>query len=290
MRVGFIGLGAMGRPMARNLVKAGHEVIVYNRTRSRAEELAKEGAKVSDTPAIAADVVLSILADDHAVEEVVFGHVLDALPRGAVHASMSTISVALSRRMAEAHAHKGQQYVAAPVFGRPEAAAAAKLFVVVAGAADSIKRCQPLFDALGQKTLIAGDEPTAANVVKLTGNYLLASTLECFGEAFALARKSGIDPQRYFEILTGTLFTAPYQVNYGGMIAGEKYEPAGFRLPLGLKDVRLVLAAADAAGVPMPVASVVHDQFLSALGRGWQDLDWSGIARVSAENAGLKTS
>lgn len=287
MKVGFIGLGAMGRAMASNLLKAGHELIVYNRTRSRTEGLA--GAiKVSDTPAIAAEIVITMLADDHAVEDVVFDRLLLALPEGSVHVSMSTISVALSRRMAEAHKQKRQQYVSAPVFGRPDAAEAAKLFVVAAGPAEAIRRCQPLFDVLGQKTFMLGEDATSANVVKLSGNFLIASTLECFGEAFALARKYGLDPQQYLEVLTGTLFSAPYQKNYGAIIAQEKYEPAGFRLALGLKDVRLVLAAAESARVPMPVASVLRDQYLGALARGWEDSDWSAIARLAADHAGLK--
>ena len=287
MKVGFIGLGAMGHAMAGNLLKTGHELTVYNRTRSRAEGLA--GAlTVSETAAIAADVVITMLADDHAVEEVVFGRLLASLPPGSVHVSMSTISVELSQRMADAHKQKGQQYVSAPVFGRPDAAEAAKLFIVAAGPAEALSRCQPLFDVLGQKTFVLGEEPILANVVKLAGNFLIASTLECFGEAFALARKHGLQPQQYLEVLTGTLFSAPYQKNYGAIIANEKYEPAGFRLPLGLKDIRLVLAAAEVARVPMPVASVLRDQYLTALARGWEDLDWSAIARLAAENAGLK--
>ena len=287
MKLGFIGLGAMGRPMAGNLLKAGHEVTVYNRTRSRGQELALHGAKVSETAAIAAEIVITMLADDRAVEDVVFDHLLTALPTGSVHVSMSTISVELSKRMAESHRQRGQQYVSAPVFGRPDAAEAAKLFVVAAGPQEAVRRCQPLFDVLGQKTFFLGEDATSANVVKLTGNFLIASTLECFGEAFALARKHGLDPQQYLEVLTGTLFSAPYQKNYGAIIAQEKYEPAGFRLPLGLKDVHLVLAAAENARVAMPVASVLRDQYLAALARGWDDSDWSVIARLAAENAGL---
>lgn len=291
MKIGFIGLGSMGRPMARNLLKAGHELTVYNRTPSRTEEFARAGAKTSDSPAIAADAVITMLSDDHAVEDVI-DPLSAALPKGAIHVSMSTISVALSQRLAELHKARGQEYVAAPVFGRPEAAEAAKLFVVAAGANDALQRCRPLFDSVGQKTFVVGEHPVLANVVKLTGNFLIASTLECFGEAFALARKYGLDPQQYLDVLTGTLFSAPYQKNYGAIIANEKYEPAGFRLPLGLKDVRLALAAADARQVPMPVASVLHDQYLAALARGWEDSDWSAIARLAAENAGLgsKTS
>lgn len=288
MKIGFIGLGAMGRPMARNLLKAGHELTVYNRTRSRSEEAAKAGAKVSDTPAIAAEIVITMLSDDQALEEVVFDKLLNALPKGAIHVSMSTISVELSKRLAEAHQQKGQQYVSAPVFGRPDAAEAAKLFVVAAGPSADIARCQPLFDVMGQKTFVLGEEATLANVLKLSGNFLIASTLECFGEAFALIRKHGMDPQKYLEVLTGTVFTAPYHKSYGTMIAQDKYEPVGFRMPLGLKDVRLVLQAAENARVPMPVAGVLRDRYLSALARGWEEADWSAIARLAADNAGLK--
>ena len=287
MKIGFIGLGAMGRAMARNLLKAGHDVAVYNRTRSRADELAREGAKVSDSPGIAADVVITMLSDDHAIEDVL-DSVVAALPKGAIHISMSTISVALSQRMAELHKAKGQAYVAAPVFGRPEAAEAAKLFVVAAGPDGVLRRCQPIFDAVGQKTFVMGENAVFANVVKLTGNFLIASTVESFGEAFAVARKYGLDPQQYLDVLTGTLFSAPYQKNYGAIIANEKYEPAGFRLALGLKDVRLALAAAEAKQVPMPVASIIRDQYLSALAKGWENLDWSALARVATQNAGLK--
>ena len=288
MKIGFIGLGGMGRPMARNLLKAGQELVVYNRTRSRSQEMAKLGARISETPGIAADVVLTMLADDAAVEAVVFDDLLNALPKGAVHVSMSTISVDLSQRMAEAHAGKGQQYVSAPVFGRPDAAEAAKLFIVAAGPAEAVRRCQPVFDILGQRTFLLGEDPSLANVVKLGGNFLTASTLEAFGEAFALVRKHGVDAHKFLEIMTGTFFNAPYQKMYGAMIAEERYEPAGFRMPLGLKDVRLVLAAAENARVPMPVASVVRDQYLGALARGWEDSDWAAIARLAADNAGLK--
>ena len=287
MKIGLVGLGAMGRAMAHNLLKAGHELNVYNSNRSRADELARDGAKVADSPAISADVVITMLSDDHAVEGV-FDALVSALPKGAIHISMSTISVDLSQRMPEANRQKGQHYVAAPVFGRPEAAEAAKLFVVAAGANEAVRRCQPVFDAVGQKTFVMGEHPIFANVVKLTGNFLIACTLECFGEAFALARKYGLDPQQYLDVLTGTLFSAPYQKNYGAIIANQAYEPAGFRLPLGLKDVRLALAAAEAKQVPMPVASILRDQYLTALAQGWENSDWSAIARLAAHNAGLK--
>jgi len=291
MKVGFVGLGAMGRAMARNLLKAGHEVTVYNRTRARAEELAREGAKVAASAAETAsgEVVITMLADDHALEDVLLGssNLLGKLRPEQVHVSMSTISVELSRNLVEAHRRHGTGFVSAPVFGRPEAAEAAKLSVVAAGPKPALAKCEPLFSAMGQRTFILGEDPPAANVVKLSGNFLIVSTLECIAEAFALVRKHGIDPQQYLDMLTNSFFTAPFQKNYGGIIAQEKFEPAGFRLKLGLKDVRLILAAADAANVPMPVASVLHNRFLTGVSRGLGEKDWSAIAQLEAESAGL---
>jgi 3-hydroxyisobutyrate dehydrogenase-like beta-hydroxyacid dehydrogenase len=291
MQIGFIGLGHMGSGMARNLIKAGHTVIAYNRTRDKAEALQREGAQVAERPAEAARsaAVITMLADDEAVEAVTFGPdgILAALPPGAIHISMSTISVALSERLAAAHAKAGQGYVAAPVFGRPEAAAAAKLFIVAAGAAKAVATCQPLFDALGQKTFVFGEEPPKANFVKLSGNFLIASIIESLGEAVALARKAGIDPKPYVDFLTSTLFAAPVFKTYGGLIAAEQYSPPGFRAVLGLKDIRLALAAAEGQKVPMPVASLVRDHLLSLIAQGGADLDWSALGQLAARNAGL---
>jgi 3-hydroxyisobutyrate dehydrogenase-like beta-hydroxyacid dehydrogenase len=291
MDVGFIGLGNMGTPMVRNLLEAGHRVTVYNRTRSKAEALAREGAKVVDRIAdvCRGDALITMLADDAAVENVVFGEggALSALSRKVVHISMSTISVALSDRLADAHGKAGQGYIAAPVFGRPEAAAAAKLFIIAGGADAPLNRCQPLFDALGQETFVIGAKPSAANLVKLSGNFLIASVLESLGEAFALVRKAGIDPQRYLKILTGTLFSAPVYRTYGPIIAEDKNPANGFKMSLGLKDVRLALEAADANIVPMPVASLVRDHFIEGIAQGEGDADWSGLARLAARRAGL---
>jgi 3-hydroxyisobutyrate dehydrogenase-like beta-hydroxyacid dehydrogenase len=292
MKVGFIGLGNMGQAMARNLCKAGHSVTVYNRTRSRAEELKADGAIVADRPtdACRGDVVITMLADDHAVEEVVLGDggFISALTPETIHISMSTISVALSKHLAEAHSKAGRIYIAATVFGRPDIAAAAKLFIIAAGLTDAVKRCTPVFDALGQGTFVVGENPHASNVVKLSGNFLIAAVIESLGEAFALIRKYGIDPERYLEILTNTLFSAPIYKTYGGIIAQERYEPAGFKLPLGLKDVRLALLAAEESEIPMPTASLIRDHFLSAMARGYRELDWAALALVCAENAGLE--
>src|SRR6266511_3205961 len=292
MKIGFIGLGNMGSAIARNLIKAGHDLAVYNRTRSRAEPFASLGTRIAETPSEAAadaEVLITMLADDAAVEAVIFspGNAIEALPAGVVAISMSTISVELSRRLARAHSEKQQHYLAAPVFGRPDVAAAAKLFVVAGGPAEEIKRCRPLFDAIGQKTFVAGDDAHAANVIKLAGNFLITTVIEGLAEAFAFGRKFGVDPHAFLDILTDSLFSAPVCRNYGSMIASDKFEPAGFKLPLGLKDNRLLLAAAEEATMPMPMASLVHDRFMAALARGLGESDWAAIARVSYQDAGL---
>jgi 3-hydroxyisobutyrate dehydrogenase-like beta-hydroxyacid dehydrogenase len=293
MDVGFIGLGNMGTPMALNLIKAGHRVVVYNRTRSKAGALAAKGARIADRIAdtCRGDALITMLSDDAAVEGVIFGSdgALASLGRDAVHISMSTISVALSERLAAVHAKAGQGYVAAPVFGRPEAAAAAKLFIIAAGADATIARCSPLFYAMGQRTIVIGENPADANVTKLTGNFLIASVLESLGEAFALVRKSGIDSRRFLDSLTGTLFSAPVYQTYGSIIAEEKIPSGGFKMSLALKDMRLALAAADAKTVPMPIASLIRDHLLEGVAQGEGDSDWSGLARLSARSAGLQT-
>jgi len=293
MKIAFLGLGNMGGHMARHLLRAGHDITVWNRTLSKADELRAKGAKVGKSAGEAvkdAEAVVTMLADDHAVESAVLHSegVLDHLPRGAVHISMSTISVALSQKLAEDHGKHGQQYIAAPVFGRPEAAEAGKLFVVAAGDNSAVERCKPLLELLGQRVFVIGDKPEMANVVKLSGNFLIASVIESLGEAIALTRKYGIDPHDYVEFLTNSLFAAPIYKTYGGIIAEEKYQPAGFKLRLGLKDVRLALAAAEAVDAPLPFASVLRDHMLTAIGRGMEDLDWSSTAKLAAENAGLK--
>ena len=288
MNIGFVGLGQMGLPMARNLLKAGHALTVYNRTRSRAEQLVPEGARVADTPggACRGDAVVTMLADDRALQEVM-PDIAARLAPATVHVSMSTIGAAMSRRLAELHAELGRCYIAAPVFGRPEAAVAQKLFVVAAGPRALVERCQPLFDAIGQKTFVVSENAPAANVIKLCGNFMIASILEILGEAVALARKSGVDAGSYLDVMTGTLFNAPVFKTYGGLIVQERYEPPGFKAALGLKDARLVLAAADDAAVPMPIANLVHDRLLTLVAQGRQDLDWSALALLSAEQAGL---
>jgi 3-hydroxyisobutyrate dehydrogenase-like beta-hydroxyacid dehydrogenase len=290
MDIGFVGLGNMGSGMASNLLKAGHAVTAYNRSQDKVEALTAQGARPARTVAEACggDAVVSMLANDDAVEAVSFGAdgIIANLADGAVHVSSSTISVALAERLAAAHSEAGQSFVTAPVFGRPEAAAAAKLFVVVAGASAAVQGVSPIFDAIGQRTFVVSDDPTAASLIKLSGNFLIASVIESLGEAMALVGKAGVDKQQYLEILTSTLFGAPVYETYGGLIAREEFEPAGFAAPLGLKDVRLVLAAGDELRVPLPVASLLRDRFLTLLANGGEHLDWSAVGALAAWEAG----
>jgi 3-hydroxyisobutyrate dehydrogenase-like beta-hydroxyacid dehydrogenase len=291
MRIGLIGLRQMGSGMARSLLKAGHDVTVWNRSHAKTHEIRAAGAEVASDPGGAAkgEAVITMLADDAAVEQVVFGEdgVLASLPRQAIHISMSTISAHFSGRLVNAHSERGQDYVSAPVFGRPEAAAAAKLFVVAAGRPAAVDRCRPAFDAMGQRTFVVSEDPVAANLIKLSGNFLIATVIEALGETIALMRKANIDPERYLEVITNTLFAAPVYKTYGGLIAGEKYKPAGFKAPLGLKDVRLVLAAAEQNRVPMAIASLVRDRLISLIAQEGEDIDWSAIAKMAARDAGL---
>ncbi len=293
MKVGFIGLGNMGFGMAANLIRAGHEVTVYNRTASKMKALVEQGAHPAAqvTDACRGEAVVTMLADDNAVESIAFGDkgLTGGLGKGAIHVSMSTISVALSERLAAAHAEAGQRFVAAPVFGRPEAAAAAKLFIVAAGAPDAVDACLPLFEALGQKTFTFGNNPPAANLVKLSGNFLIASAIEALGEAMALVGKAGVNRGQFIDLLTSTIFSAPIYKIYGPLIAEQRFEPAGFAAPLGHKDIRLTLAAAETLHVPMPLASLLRDRFLTLFAHGGERLDWSAITRLAAEDAGQQT-
>jgi len=294
MQVGFIGLGHMGRGMAANLLAAGHALTVYNRSSDKADPLIGKGARLAKTPgdAARAQVVITMLADDHAVEQVVFdeGGVLDSLAPGAIHVSMSTISVALAERLAGAHRDKGQEFVAAPVFGRPDAAASAKLFIVTAGKPEAVATCQPLFDALAQSTFVVSQEAPKANLVKLSGNFLIASVIDALGEAIALVSKAGIDRAQYVDLLTATLFGAPVYKTYGALIAGERYHPAGFRAELGYKDVQLALNAAKDLQVPMPMASLISDRFLALIAGGGGSLDWSALGLLAKRDAGETTT
>ena len=294
MQIGFIGLGSMGCGMPANLLKAGHTVTVFNRTPGKAEVLVAEGASLAKTPIEAArgDVVITMLADDAVVERIVFGPdgILAGLKHLSIHISMSTISVELAERLTSAHRTAGQRFVAAPVFGRPEAAVAGSLFIVAAGEQKTVQACLPLFKVLGQRTFVIADEPPKANLVKLSGNFLIAAVIETLGEAFALISKAGIDRAQYLDILTNTLFSAPVYQTYGGIISDERYTPPGFKVKLGFKDIHLALRVAEALQVPMPVASLIRDRFLTLLAIGAADLDWSALAALASRDAGEPSS
>jgi 3-hydroxyisobutyrate dehydrogenase-like beta-hydroxyacid dehydrogenase len=289
MKIGFIGLGHMGAAMAASLVNGGHELVVFNRSPGRSEPLIALGAHGARSIADACrgEAVITMLADDDAVSAIAFAEegLIASLPKDALHISMSSISVELSRRLAQAHAQVGQRYIAAPVFGRPDMAASGKLFVVAAGDPATIDECRPLFNALGQNTSLIGKEPWAANLVKLSGNFLLAATIEALGEAIALIGKAGIDRRAYVEILTSTLFKLPAYKIYGELIADGKFEPAAFAAPLGYEDIRLALAAAENLRVPMPLASLLRDRFLRLLAQGGSHLDWAAIGGLAAQDA-----
>jgi len=240
-------------------------------------------------------VVISMLPDDDAVRDVVFGRedlgsrgLASGLRPGAIHLSMSTISTAAASRLAGEHARRGQGYVAAPVFGNPDAAKARELFIIAAGDPADVVRCQPLFNSLGQRTFVVDSDPAHANLVKLLGNMMTATALEMLGESVALLRKRGFDPQSFIEILTGTMFGGRVHRIYGDRIVGQRYAP-GFVMPLALKDVRLALVEAENAGAPMPSVGVVRDRMLTGIARGYADLDWTALGLIAAEEAGLRS-
>jgi 3-hydroxyisobutyrate dehydrogenase-like beta-hydroxyacid dehydrogenase len=289
MKIGFIGLGRMGSAMAANLVKGGHDVAVFNRNPEKSRPLfelgAHQAASVAD--ACTGEAVITMLADDAAAADIALADdgIVGNLRRDAIHISMSTISVPLSKELARAHVRAGQRFVSAPVFGRPEMAAAAKLFIVAAGDPAAVEACQPLFGAMGQRTLSIGTDPSAANLVKLSGNFLFASAIEALGEAVALVGKAGIDRQAFVDLITSTIFPAPAYKTYGDLIAGNNFQPARFALPLGFKDIRLTLAAAESLRVPMPLGGLLHDRFLRLLAQGGDDLDWAAIGGLSTQDA-----
>jgi len=290
MKVGFIGLGHMGAAMAANLVKAGHEVTVFNRSPEKRRALLALGAHEADSVAAAChgEVAITMRADDAAVAAVVLAEhgMLASLAAGAIHLSMSTISVGLSKQLAAAHARNGQRLIAAPVFGRPAAAAAGQLFIVTAGDPAAIEACAPLLHAMGQKAIPIGTEPAAANLVKLTGNFMTAAAIEAMGEAVALIDKAGIDRRAYIDLLTATVFNAAPYTTYGPLIAQGNFEPAAFAAPLAYKDVRLALAAAEALRVPMPLGSLLHDRLLRLLVGGGEHLDWAALGGLATQDAG----
>jgi 3-hydroxyisobutyrate dehydrogenase-like beta-hydroxyacid dehydrogenase len=291
--IGFIGLGNMGHPIAANLLQFGHSLRVYNRTESKAAPLIQQGAALAKRPAEVAEpggVVFTMVADDHALNELCWqpDSFVTRLGRGGIHISLSTISPETSRHLAEQHRQFGVEYVAAPVFGRPEAAAAKRLVVCVSGAARAKEAVNPLLTAISQAIFDFGEEVGAANVVKLCGNFLIGAAIEALAESLALAEKNGVPRRAVADMLTKTLFGCPVYQGYGKQIAEERYEPVGFRLPLGLKDVNLVLQTGAHSSVPLPTASLLRDRFLAAMAKGREHMDWTAIAIGISEDAGLK--
>lgn len=291
--IGFIGLGNMGEPIAANLLAAGHTLKVYNRTSSKAHALKSKGASVVASAAdvaTPAGIVFTMLADDRALDEICGAQTsfVERLGRGGVHVSLSTISPATSKRLAAEHRKHGVEYVASPVFGRPEAAAAAKLIVCVSGPAAPVQRVKPLLSAIGQATFEFGEDPGAANVVKLCGNFTIAAAIEALAEMCALAEKNGVDPAAVTTMLTSTLLASPVYQNYGKLLVAGDFRDPKFQLALGLKDVNLVLQTAAAANMPMPTASLLRDRLLASIAKGRKDWDWTALALDVAENAGLK--
>jgi 3-hydroxyisobutyrate dehydrogenase-like beta-hydroxyacid dehydrogenase len=291
MKIGFLGLGNMGAAIAGNLL-ANHELVVWNRSPEKAKPLVAKGAVLARTPREAASgcaVVMSMLADDAALEQVLIGKdgLLEGLPRGALHISSSTIAVATADRLAPLHKERGLGFLSAPVIGRPEAAAAAKLFVVAAGPRSDYEAASALFPAISQKVFYIGEKPSSANLVKLCGNFMLLAAIEAFAEAMTLAQKGGVAKKQLLEVMTGSIFDTPAYKNYGAALAEERFKPAGFAAPLGLKDMRLVGESAETLRVPMPVLNILRDHLLQTIGTEGEDIDWAGIGGIISKNGGL---
>jgi 3-hydroxyisobutyrate dehydrogenase-like beta-hydroxyacid dehydrogenase len=290
MKIGFIGLGAMGKAMAARLVAAGHEVTVWNRTRSAVDELVARGAHAAASPLEAAqnEVVHSMLVDDAAVRSVVIaGGVIDGMPHGSIHVNHATISVALAKELAPLHRVRSTEYVAAPVFGRPDAAAAGNLYIAVAGDPAAVDHVRPLLHVLGQRVWSLGDAPERANIVKIAGNFMLASAIESMAEACALTRAYGVDPHEFLDLMTNTTFAAPAFKTYAPLIADRRYSPPGYTLRLGRKDAGLTIEAAVSERVPLPFASVLDENFLDAAAHGDDKLDASALSEVTVRRANL---
>jgi 3-hydroxyisobutyrate dehydrogenase-like beta-hydroxyacid dehydrogenase len=292
MRIGFIGLGSMGAAIAANLVKARHEVAVWNRSAAKAAPLVEAGAVLAATPkeaAVGREAVFTMLADDAALGAVLDGDagLIAGLGKGALHISMSTIAVDTAERLTQQHRSRGQRFMCAPVFGRPEAAAAGKLFIVAAGDPDDVATATPLFSAIGQRAFAVGAKPSSASLVKLCGNFMILSAIESLAEAMTLAEKGGVPKAQLLEVLTGSLFDAPVFRNYGKILVDGRFKPAGFAAPLGLKDMRLAGQSAVKLRVPMPLLSLLRDHLLQTIAVEGEDIDWSGIGLTVAKNGGL---
>jgi 3-hydroxyisobutyrate dehydrogenase-like beta-hydroxyacid dehydrogenase len=289
MKIGFIGLGRMGGHVATNLLKAGHQVTVWNRSQAAVQELVAKGAVAAKNPedALQGDAAFSMLSNDQVMRELgLAGPLLERAAKGLIHVNLATISVAFAKELVAAHHKVGIVYISSPVFGRPEMAEAAQLVLVAGGDMAALKTMQPVFDKIGVRTVTV-DAPEKANLFKIAGNFMIASELQSIGEAFSLLRKGGVDPSVFHDVLSGRLFTGAVFKSYGTMILKREYEPAGFALSLGLKDVNLARSAAADMGVTMPTAELLKKHFDEAIAWGWQDRDWAAIGEVPAKKAGV---
>ena len=292
-KIGFIGLGNMGINMAKNLISEGYHLQVYNRTISKADELGQASVTKCNTPAEAADgvsIVITMVSEDEVLKETVLGEdgILGKMPAGSLHISMSTVSPETSQQLAKSHQGAGSRFLAAPVFGRPEAAAAKKLFICVSGDQSAKETAKPVLDCLGQGIFDFGEDAGGANVVKIAGNFMIMASLEIMAEAFTLAEKNGLDRLKVAEFFGSTIFNAPIYQNYGKLIAKKQYQPVGFKARLGYKDARLAFKLSQSSETPMPVATAVHNRLLAAVAKGWGDTDWvEGVGRGVSEDAGL---
>jgi 3-hydroxyisobutyrate dehydrogenase-like beta-hydroxyacid dehydrogenase len=290
-RVGVVGLGHMGHAFAVNLIEDGYQVAVYDRNQERASVLRASGASAAAhlNELAGCDVVLTSLPDDDALAAVTLGSsgLVGILSPMAAHISTSTVSPTLSRRIGEEHARHRQDYIAAPVLGNPDFARERKLFILAGGPLSGMEKVRPLLARLGQRLFVIGEDAALANLFKLAANALTATTLECMGEVLALLRKGGIDSHLAFDILTNSLFDSKVHKSYGGKIVDGRFSPPGMAVPLAIKDLRLALAEAERAAVPMPAASLVHDHLVAMMARGWSGLDWSALGLLAAVEAGL---
>ncbi|WP_110927771.1 NAD(P)-dependent oxidoreductase [Bacillus massiliglaciei] len=283
MKIGVIGLGNMGLPIAQNMLQAGHQLVVFNRTANKAKPLVEKGARLAASPVESAretNLVFTILSDDKSTEEIVFGQngILEGLAEGGIHVAVSTISVECAQKLAKAHSERGQQFVSATVLGRPDAAAAAALRLIVAGPQKARKKIWPVLEAIGQNIFVVGDEGYLSNVAKLGNNFLIVAMLEALSEVLILVEKYGIEQKQFLEIVN-TLFASPIYQNYGNIIAERNFEPAGFKMNLGLKDVELMLSAADQVSALLPLADLAKNHYSEGIARGWANLDWAALIK-----------
>ena len=292
MKVGFIGTGRMGLAMARRLVEAKHDLAVFNRTAAKTAELLSAGARAAGSLAQAArygEAVFTMLADDAALDDVAAqkGGLLESLPQGGVHICSGTHGIGVVRKLKAAHAARGQVFVAAPMLGRPEMVASGQAGMVIAGPAEALGRCAPLFAAIARRTFEAGADPEAATAIKIANNFVLGCAIEAMGEGFSLVRKYGVVPQVFNDVMTEGLFACPAYKAYARIIAEESYDRVGQMALLGLKDANLALAAGEAVGVPLPSGNVWRDRLVGALAHGDGGKDWAVMALEQARASGL---